>query len=198
VSWGGPKWSAVYLVPCEDIIAYVHRHYALVCVLCSQIKTITHWHLICSRRAQQCIHENSVKALSDEHNDHDGVEPRSQRLPHQGGGVTHSSYRALRLAPGCSCLSLAMRLSRFLCRRCAYPPTRIPSICQGAHMDNAQIAPLGSCPWGQQISRQTKPTGPPVNHAQHLGKSMSDCSQFSKCYKTKQSFTCLRLQPRGL
>jgi hypothetical protein len=55
-----------------------------VCVLCSQIKTITHWHLICSRRAQQCIHENSVKALSDEHNDHDGVEPRRQRLPHQG------------------------------------------------------------------------------------------------------------------
>jgi hypothetical protein len=37
-----------------------------------------------SRRAQQCIHENSVKALSDEHNDHDGVEPRRQRLPHQG------------------------------------------------------------------------------------------------------------------
>jgi hypothetical protein len=48
-----------------------------VCVLCSQIKTITHWHLICSRRAQQYIHENSVKALSDEHNDHDGVEPRT-------------------------------------------------------------------------------------------------------------------------
>jgi hypothetical protein len=33
------------------------------------------------------------------------------------------------------------------------PPTRIPSICPGAHMGNAQIAPLGSCPWGQ-ISRQ--------------------------------------------
>ena len=37
-----------------------------MCVLCSQIKTITHWHLICSRRAQQCmLHENSVKAPFD-------------------------------------------------------------------------------------------------------------------------------------
>jgi hypothetical protein len=73
-----------------------------------------------------------------------------------------SSCRALRLASGCSCLSLAMRLSRFLC---ANPPTRIPSICPGAHMGNAQIAPLGSCPWGQ-ISRQAKPPGPPVTHLQ--------------------------------
>jgi hypothetical protein len=32
------------------------------------------------------------------------------------------------------------------------PPTRISSICPGAHLGNAQIAPLGSCPWGQ-ISR---------------------------------------------
>jgi hypothetical protein len=59
------------------------------------------------------------------------------------GMIDHTSLRALRLASGCSCLSLAMRLSRFLC---ANPPTRIPSICPGAHMGNAQIAPLGSCP----------------------------------------------------
>ena len=48
-----------------------------MCVLCSRIKTITHWHLICSRRAQQYTHENPVKALSDGHNDHEGVEPRT-------------------------------------------------------------------------------------------------------------------------
>jgi hypothetical protein len=71
-----------------------------------------------------------------------------------------SFCRALRLASDCSCLSLAMRLSRFLCAN-PTPPTRIPSICLGAHMGNAQIAPLGSCPWSQ-ISRQSKPPGPPV------------------------------------
>jgi hypothetical protein len=59
--------------------------------------------------------------------------------------IDHSFWRDLRLASGCSCLSLAMRRSRFLC---ANPPTRIPSICPGAHMGNVQIAPLlGSCPW---------------------------------------------------
>ena len=31
---------------------------------------------------------------------------------------------------------------------------------------------------------------------QRLGKSMSDCSQFSKCCKHKQAFTGLVLQPR--
>jgi hypothetical protein len=41
-----------------------------------------------------------------------------------------------RLASGCSCLSPVMRLSRFLC---ANPPTRIPSICPGARVGNAQI-----------------------------------------------------------
>jgi hypothetical protein len=57
---------------------------------------------------------------------------------------------AMRLASDCSCLSLAMRLSRFLCANPAYPhPLDRP----GAHMGNAQIAPLGSCPWSQ-ISRQ--------------------------------------------
>jgi hypothetical protein len=37
-----------------------------------------------------------------------------------------------------------------------------------------------------------------VQTAQRLGKSMSDCSQFSKCCKYKQAFAGLILQPRWL
>jgi hypothetical protein len=64
-----------------------------VCVLCSPIKTITHWHLICSRRAQQYTHENPVKALSDEHNDHDGVEPRTSTTTTTALSHGDSDYR---------------------------------------------------------------------------------------------------------
>jgi hypothetical protein len=64
-----------------------------VCVLCSRIKTITHWHLICSRRAQQYIHENPVKALSDEHNDHEGVEPRTSTTTTTALSHGDSDYR---------------------------------------------------------------------------------------------------------
>jgi hypothetical protein len=88
-----------------------------------------------------------------------------------------SSCRALRLASGCSCLSLAMRLSRFLC---ANPPTRTPSICPGAHMGNALIAPLGSCPW-DQISRQAKPPGPPVTrHTSSTNATSSSATELAK------------------
>jgi hypothetical protein len=62
---------------------------------------------------------------------------------------------AMRLASDCSCLSLAMRLSRFLCANPAYPhPLDLPGRPHGRR--NAQIAPLGSCPWCQ-ISRQANP-----------------------------------------
>jgi hypothetical protein len=47
-------------------------------------------------------------------------------------------------------------------------------------------------------SKTQRPKKAAVSHVQRLGKSMSDCSQFSKCCKTKQAFTGLILQPRGL
>jgi hypothetical protein len=47
-------------------------------------------------------------------------------------------------------------------------------------------------------SKTQSPTRTAVSHVQRLGKSMSGCSQFSKCCKTKQAFTGLILQPRGL
>jgi hypothetical protein len=93
VSWGGPKWSAVYRYNCTCIGTSV-------CVLCSQIKTITHWHLICSRRAQQYIHENPVKALSDEHNDHDGVEPRTSTTTTTALSHGDRDYRIRGSVPG--------------------------------------------------------------------------------------------------
>jgi hypothetical protein len=47
---------------------------------------------------------------------------------------------------------------------------------------------------------RSKTQSPPrtvVSHAQRFGKSASGCGQFSKCCKTKQALTGLRLQPRG-
>jgi hypothetical protein len=46
-------------------------------------------------------------------------------------------------------------------------------------------------------SKTQSPAEAAVNHAHVQGKSMSDCSQFSKCCKTKQALTGLILQPRG-
>jgi hypothetical protein len=47
-------------------------------------------------------------------------------------------------------------------------------------------------------SKTQSPAKAAVNHVQRPGKSLSDCSQFSKCCKYKQAFTGLILQPRGL
>jgi hypothetical protein len=47
-------------------------------------------------------------------------------------------------------------------------------------------------------SKTQGPAKAAVNHVQRPGKSMSGCSQFSKCCKTKQALTGLILQPRGL
>jgi hypothetical protein len=47
-------------------------------------------------------------------------------------------------------------------------------------------------------SKTQSPAKAAVNHVQRLGKSMSDCSQFSKCCRYKQALTGLILQPRGL
>jgi hypothetical protein len=47
-------------------------------------------------------------------------------------------------------------------------------------------------------SKTQSPAKAAVNHVPRLGKSMSDCSQFSKCCKYKQAFTGVILQPRGL
>ena len=76
----------------------------------------------------------------------------------------HSYLPALHLVSACSCLSLAMRLSRSLR---ANPPTRIPSICPGAHMGLAKAVPLGSCPWSQ-IPRQGGQTARPAYHKRRV------------------------------
>jgi hypothetical protein len=72
------------------------------------------------------------------------------------------------------CLSLTAVAFRWLCGSVApsalTPPTCIPSICPGAHMGNAQIAPLGSCPWCQ-IPRQANPTA--TEGLQNTGRGRS-------------------------
>jgi hypothetical protein len=68
-----------------------------------------------------------------------------------------SSCRALRLASDCSCLSLAMRLSRFLCADPAYPhPLDLPGRPHGQCPD----CPTGLLP----LEPDLEAGNPPVTH----------------------------------
>jgi hypothetical protein len=187
VSWGGPKWSAVYRYNCTCIGTSV-------CVLCSQIKTITHWHLICSRRAQQCIHENSVKALSDEHKTTTAVLSHGDSDYRIRGSVTGG--------PG------GLGLPRDLAPGAGAQWGNLVIAHVGAQADRGDAdrrvrAEEATEPHSQRNataarSKTQSPARTMVNHAQRLGKSMSGCGQFSRCCKTKQAPAGLRLQPRGL
>jgi hypothetical protein len=173
--------------------------------LCSRIKTIiTHWHLICSRRAQQYIHENPVKALNDEHNDHDGVEPPTSTTTTTALSHGDSDYRIRGsvtggpggclprdLAPGAGAQWGNLGIAHVGARADRGDAARRVSAEEATERHSRRKATAAR-------SKTQSPARTVANHAQRLGKSMSDCGQFSKCCKTKQAFTGLRLQPRRL
>ena len=176
-------------------------------MLCSPIKTITHWHLICSRRAQQYTHENPVKALSDGHNDHEGVEPRTSTttttaLSHEDndyrirGSVTggpgglpasRSGSRLQGQEPSGAIWTLPM-----------WAPGQIEGMRVGGVSAEEATEPHSQRKATAVRSKTHSPAKAAVNHVHVQGESMIDCSQFSKCCKVKQAFTALILQPRGL
>jgi hypothetical protein len=79
-----------------------------------------------------------------------------------------SSCRALRLASGCSCLSLAMRLSRFLCANPAYLHGQCPNCPTG-------LLPLGPDleAGNRQVRLSQRPNRHIPRHSQRL--YLTDC-----------------------
>ena len=173
-----------------------------MCVLCSPIKTITHWHLICSRRAQQCTHENPVKALSDGHNDHEGVEPRTSTTTTTELSHEDNDYRIRgSVTGGFACLEIwhqGQEPSGAIWALPMWAPGQIEGMRVGGVSAEEATEPHSQRKATAVRSKTHSPAKAAVNHVHVQGESMIDCSQFSKCCKVKQAFTALILQPRGL
>jgi hypothetical protein len=149
-----------------------------------------------------------VKALSDEHNDDDGVEPRTSTTTTTALSHGDSDYRirgSVTGGPGgLTCLEIwpqGQEPSGAIWTLPMWAPGQIEGMRAGGVSAEEATEPHSQRKATAVRSKTQSPARTAVNHVQRSGKSMSDCSQFSnmsKCCKYKQAFTGSILQPRGL